>query len=71
MEKADKFLADVRAIDTVRTQIEKSRAKNPKSLLARSGSLLASLGTRFNLADLGPLKGPDPKLVGTIAGYST
>ena len=69
LDKADKFLADVGQIDAVRKQIEKSRAQNPKKLLAQLSSMLESLGWRYKLGDLGPLAGPDPKIVGTIADY--
>ncbi|WP_219816668.1 hypothetical protein [Arthrobacter sp. ZGTC131] len=68
LEKVDKFLADVGQIDVLRAQIERSRAKNPKALLARLSNMLASLGTRFRLDDLGPLK-EDPNLIGKIGRY--
>jgi hypothetical protein len=49
--------------------VEKSRANNPKTLLARLAGMLASLGQRFDLSDLGPLKEPDDKVIGTIDEY--
>jgi hypothetical protein len=69
LEKADRFVADVGAIDALRKQIEKSRAANPKKLLAQLGKLLESVAQRFDLKDLGPLAPPDPKVIGTILPY--
>ena len=69
LEKSDRFVSDVGAIDALRRKIERSSAANPKSLLKQLGNLLE--GWRHDsICEISALwRPPDPKVIGAIAPY--